>query len=94
MHHHVIPRDAIGHARMGMDAAMRAELAAGANRAVVFQNGMRADFSARTDENKGTDFAAGPDHCIWGDYRAWMNAGLWLYGRMKQPCDLDEIGLR
>ena len=79
---------------MGMDAAMRAQFAAGADRAVMLQNAMSADFSTRPNENKGTDFAAGTNHRIWRNHRAWVNAGFGLHGRMKKPRDFDEFGLR
>ena len=43
---------------VGMNAPMRAHLAAGTYRAVMRQNALRADFSARPNENKGANFAA------------------------------------
>jgi hypothetical protein len=68
---------------MGMDAAMCAQRAAGAYRAVMRQNAMRTNFSARPNENKGADFTAGADDGVRRNHRRWMNAGLWLRWRVE-----------
>jgi hypothetical protein len=56
--HNAFTRNAVFHAGMGMDAPMRAKLAACTYRAVMRQNALRADFGTRPNENKGADFAA------------------------------------
>jgi hypothetical protein len=92
--HHPGPGDAIHHAGMGMDTRMRPKLAAGTNRTVMFQNGVRANLRPRPDENKGANFTPGANNRVLSDDRCCVNTGLWLSQRVEQSCDTDEIGLR
>ena len=81
--HNAFTRDAVFHAGISVDAPMCANLTAGAYRAVMRQNAMRTNFSARPNENKGADFTAGADNGVWRNHRRWMDAGLWLRWRVE-----------